>query len=130
MNLEGGKGQGKAKGKGTKGNAKGRAKGNAMGKAKGKGKKPPKEKQKQKHSPKAKGKVYRMKMMVVMRVIAIQMKITFLTLRTSQTWAKERAQSKEQPKEHCISSHLMDSLFKNSSLMVLFLNQSSSHSHF
>ena len=40
-----------------------------------------------------------MKMMVVMRVIAIQMKITFLTLRTLQTWAKERAQSKEQPNE-------------------------------
>ena len=31
--------------------------------------------------------------------IAIQMKITFLTVRTSQTWAKERAQAKEQPKE-------------------------------
>ena len=29
-------------------------------------------------------------MMVAMRVIAIQMKITFLTVRTSQTWAKEK----------------------------------------
>ena len=32
-------------------------------------------------------------------MIAIQMKITFLTLRTSQTCAKEWAQAKEQPKE-------------------------------
>ena len=40
-----------------------------------------------------------MKMMVVLKVIAIQMKITFLTLRTSQTWAKERAQAKEHAKE-------------------------------
>ena len=54
----------------------------------------PKDKQTQKHSPKAKGKVYRMEMMVVMKVIAIQMKMTFLTLKTSQTWAKRKGTSK------------------------------------
>ena len=45
------------------------------------------------------GKVYRMEMMVVMKVIAIQMKITVLTLKTSQTWAKGKGAKKENPKE-------------------------------
>ena len=38
-------------------------------------------------------------MMVVLRVNNMQMKKAFLTLRTSQAWAKARAQAKEQPEE-------------------------------